>query len=68
MTKDNDALDEEWDRMPHSSDEYRKEIRELRGRIFTYVEEIAKLRSKIDLLQVEVSALEKMIFKQDRET
>lgn len=68
MTKDNDALDEEWDRMPHSSDEYRKEIRELRGRIFTYVEEIAKLRSKIDLLQVEVSELEKMIFKQDRET
>jgi hypothetical protein len=68
VTKDNDALDEEWDRMPHSSDEYRKEIRELRGRIFTYVEEIAKLRSKIDLLQVEVSALEKMIFKQDRET
>lgn len=68
MTKDNDALDEEWDRMPHSSDEYRKEIRELRGRIFTYVEEIAKLRSKIDLLQGEVSALEKMIFKQDRET
>ncbi len=68
VTKGNDAWDEEWDRMPHSSDEYRKEIRELRGRIFTYVEEIAKLRSKIDLLQGEISALERMIFKQDRET
>jgi hypothetical protein len=54
--------------MPHSSDEYRREIRELRGRIFTYVEEITKLRSRIDLLQGEVSALEMMVFKQDRET
>ena len=54
--------------MPHSNDEYRREIRELRGRIFTYVEEIAKLRSRIDLLQGEVSALERMVFKQERET
>lgn len=68
VTKDNDAWDEEWDRMPHSSDEYRREIRELRGRIFTYVEEITKLRSRIDLLQGEISALERMVFKQDRET
>jgi predicted RNase H-like nuclease (RuvC/YqgF family) len=54
--------------MPHSSDEYRREIRELRGRIFTYVEEITKLRSRIDLLQGEVSALERMVFKQERDT
>lgn len=68
MNKENDTWDEEWDRMPHSNDEYRREIRELRGRIITYVEEITKLRSRIDLLQEEVSALERMVFKQERET
>jgi len=54
--------------MPHSNDEYRREIRELRGRIFTYVEEITKLRNRIDLLYGEVSALERMVFKQERDT
>lgn len=68
MARDKDEWDEEWDRMSHSSEEYRREIRELRDRIFRYVEEIAVLRNKIDLMRGEISALERMVFKQDLET
>lgn len=68
MARDKDEWDEEWDRMSHSSEDYRREIRELRDRIFRYVEEIAVLRNKIDLMRGEISSLEALVFRHERET
>jgi hypothetical protein len=48
-----DTWDAEWDRMSHTTSEYRAEIRELRERIIWYV-------SRIETLESEVRELRKM--------
>jgi hypothetical protein len=48
-----DTWDVEWDRMSHTTTEYKAEIRELRERIVWYV-------SRIEALESEVRELRKM--------
>jgi hypothetical protein len=48
-----DEWEQEWDRMSHTTTEYKAEIRELRERIVWYV-------SRIEALESEVRELRKM--------
>jgi hypothetical protein len=41
-----DLFDDEWDKMAHTPDEYRAEIRQLRERCAAYAAEIERLRGQ----------------------
>lgn len=41
----------EWDMRPHTTDEYRQEIRELRARIVEYMREIDELKNENTMLR-----------------
>lgn len=41
----------EWDMRSHTTDEYRQEIRELRGRIVGYLREIEELKNENTMLR-----------------
>jgi predicted nucleic acid-binding Zn-ribbon protein len=46
-----DEWDQEWDRMTHTSTEYRIEIREMRERIQFYVQRIEELEEEVRQLK-----------------
>ena len=46
MTTELDEFDKEWDSQPHTTDEYRREIRELRGRCMQYIRERDESRAQ----------------------
>lgn len=41
----------EWDARPHTTEEYRQEIRELRERLRTYLLEVERLKAELMVLQ-----------------
>lgn len=47
MTIEFDEWEQEWDRMSHTTTEYKAEIRELRERIVWYVSRIEALESEV---------------------
>jgi hypothetical protein len=51
-----DPLDAEWDKMPHTLDDYRREIRQLRERCYKYAKELEGLRA-LDLAIFEQTVL-----------
>lgn len=65
---EDDDWDKEWDKTSHTSDEYRKEIRDLRQRILFYLEEIRLLKDRIESLRSDVHELERITFRNQRES
>ena len=51
-----DPLDDEWDKLAHTPDEYRREIRQLRERCYKYAKELEGLRA-LDLAIFEQTVL-----------
>jgi predicted nucleic acid-binding Zn-ribbon protein len=49
-----DPWDEEWDRKSHSESEYRRMVRELRGRIGDYLKEIEHLQMHLGSVNAEL--------------
>jgi hypothetical protein len=54
-----DPLDAEWDKMPHTLDDYRREIRQLRERCYKYVKELEGLRADLEALSSEMERMER---------
>jgi uncharacterized coiled-coil DUF342 family protein len=50
-----DDWEQEWDRIAHTSTEYRQEIREMRERIRYYVRRIAELEAEVHELRAKDS-------------
>jgi predicted nucleic acid-binding Zn-ribbon protein len=42
-----DDWEQEWDRIAHTSTEYRQEIREMRERIWFYLKRISELEAEV---------------------
>ena len=51
MKNTDDDWDREWDRMTHTSTDYKKEIREMRERIRWYVSRIEELETEVRQLK-----------------
>lgn len=49
----NDEWEQEWDRIAHTSTEYRQEIREMRERIRYYVRRIDELETEVKQLKTQ---------------
>jgi uncharacterized coiled-coil DUF342 family protein len=49
-----DPLDDEWDKMAHTTTEYRVEIRQLRERCWRYAKELEELRERVKRLEERV--------------
>jgi hypothetical protein len=54
-----DPLDAEWDKLAHTPDEYRREIRQLRERCYKYAKELEGLRADLDALSSEMERMER---------
>jgi uncharacterized coiled-coil DUF342 family protein len=54
-----DLFDDEWDKMAHTPDEYRREIRQLRERCYNYAKELEGLRADLDALSSEMERMER---------
>ena len=54
-----DLFDDEWDKMAHTPDEYRREIRQLRERCYKYAKELEGLRADLDALSSEMERMER---------
>jgi len=54
-----DMLDDEWDKMAHTPDEYRREIRQLRERCYKYAKELEGLRADLEALSSEMERMER---------
>ena len=52
-----DLFDDEWDKMAHTPDEYRREIRQLRERCYNYAKELEGLRADLDALSSEMERM-----------
>jgi uncharacterized coiled-coil DUF342 family protein len=52
-----DLFDDEWDKMAHTPDEYRAEIRQLRERCYKYAKELDELRAVAGNLRADLEAL-----------
>ena len=50
-----DEWEQEWDRMTHTSTEYKAEIREMRERIYHYLKRIAELAAEVHELRAKDS-------------
>ena len=48
-----DPLDAEWDKLPHTPDAYRAEIRQLRERCAAYAKELDELRLVVKGMEVQ---------------
>ena len=48
-----DEWEQEWDRIAHTSTEYRQEIREMRERIRYYVRRIEELETEVKQLKAQ---------------
>jgi uncharacterized protein (UPF0335 family) len=51
MKNTDDDWDSEWDRMTHTSTDYKREIREMRERIRWYVSRIEELETEVRQLK-----------------
>ena len=54
-----DLFDDEWDKMAHTPDEYRREIRQLRERCYNYAKELEGLRADLETLSSEMERMER---------
>jgi chromosome segregation ATPase len=54
-----DLFDDEWDKMAHTPDEYRREIRQLRERCYKYAKELEGLRADLEALSSEMERMER---------
>jgi chromosome segregation ATPase len=54
-----DLFDDEWDKMAHTPDEYRREIRQLRERCYNYAKELEGLRADLEALSSEMERMER---------
>ena len=54
-----DMFDGEWDKMAHTTTEYRAEIRQLRERCAAYAKELEGLRADLDALSSEMERMER---------
>ncbi len=54
-----DLFDDEWDKMAHTTDEYRREIRQLRERCYKYAKELEGLRADLETLSSEMERMER---------
>ena len=54
-----DMFDDEWDKMAHTPDEYRREIRQLRERCYKYAKELEGLRADLEALSSEMERMER---------
>ena len=54
-----DLFDDEWDKLAHTPDEYRREIRQLRERCYNYAKELEGLRADLDALSSEMERMER---------
>jgi chromosome segregation ATPase len=54
-----DLFDDEWDKMAHTPDEYRREIRQLRERCYKYAKELKGLRADLEALSSEMERMER---------
>jgi hypothetical protein len=62
-----DPLDAEWDKMPHTLDDYRREIRQLRERCYKYAKELAELRAVAGNLRDDLDALSSEMERMERQ-
>ncbi len=54
-----DMFDDEWDKLAHTPDEYRREIRQLRERCYKYAKELEGLRADLEALSSEMERMER---------
>jgi predicted nucleic acid-binding Zn-ribbon protein len=52
-------FDDEWDKLAHTPDEYRREIRQLRERCYKYAKELEGLRADLEALSSEMERMER---------
>ena len=62
-----DMLDDEWDKMAHTPDEYRREIRQLRERCYKYAKELDELRVVVGNLRADLEALSSEMERMERQ-
>jgi uncharacterized coiled-coil DUF342 family protein len=54
-----DMFDDAWDKMAHTTTEYRAEIRQLRERCYNYAKELEGLRADLEALSSEMERMER---------
>jgi hypothetical protein len=54
-----DLFDDEWDKLAHTPDEYRREIWQLRERCYKYAKELEGLRADLEALSSEMERMER---------
>jgi chromosome segregation ATPase len=54
-----DLFDDQWDKLAHTPDEYRAEIRQLRERCYKYAKELEGLRADLEALSSEMERMER---------
>jgi predicted nucleic acid-binding Zn-ribbon protein len=62
-----DLFDDEWDKMAHTPDEYRREIRQLRERCYKYAKELDELRVVVGNLRADLEALSSEMERMERQ-
>jgi uncharacterized coiled-coil DUF342 family protein len=62
-----DMLDDEWDKMAHTTTEYRAEIRQLRERCAAYAKELDELRVVVGNLRADLEALSSEMERMERQ-
>ena len=62
-----DLFDDEWDKLAHTPDEYRREIRQLRERCYKYAKELAELRAVAGNLRDDLDALSSEMERMERQ-
>ncbi len=63
-----DMFDNEWDKVSHTPDEYRREVRQLRERCAAYAKELDELRLVIDSLRTDLEILSSEMERMDRQS
>jgi predicted nucleic acid-binding Zn-ribbon protein len=62
-----DPLDDEWDKVSHTPDEYRREVRQLRERCAAYAKELDELRVVVGNLRADLEALSSEMERMERQ-
>lgn len=62
-----DMFDDEWDKLAHTPDEYRREIRQLRERCYKYAKESEELREVVKNLRADLDALSSEMERMERQ-
>ena len=63
-----DMFDDEWDKLAHTPDEYRREIRQLRESCYKYAKELDALRVVINNLRTDLETLSSEMERMDRQS